>query len=146
MATAEQRSRAVCLAVGAISAHDVRPAGMTVTEWIARKVDWAAVERKERAEAARATTERIEDLRRILLHNTPRHRDVDALTNEESAAQLLISARKQGYHDMLRAILAKAIEHRWPTVVRAIVKHFDDHPIGPLIQELWDRMASRASA
>lgn len=108
-------------------------------------VDRAAVERDERDRVARANAERIAHLRHSVLHNTPRLSHVDALTNEEAAARLLMLASNQGYHDMIRAILTKAIDRQWRSVVRAIVKHFADHPIGPLIEELWNLTTNRTA-
>jgi hypothetical protein len=87
------------------------------------------------------STERVAHLRHTIFRNTPRNRTVDALTNEPDAARLLISARNQAYHDLIRSILAKAIDNRWELVVRAIIKHFDDHPLAPPIQELWNLTA-----
>jgi hypothetical protein len=127
-----------------ISAKDSCP-GMTIVERAATNVDRAALKRMQQDEEARATAERIAHLRHTIFRNTPGDRNVDALTNEEAAARLLISARNHGYHDLIRAILAKAIDRRWPTVVRAILKHFDDNPLGPLIQELWDLTTHRTA-
>lgn len=101
-------------------------------------VDRAAVERAEEARAARETAERIATLRHNIFRNAENSRNVDALTNESAAARLLISASDQALSFLVLGILRVAIDNRWSAVVRAGIKHFDDHPTAAAIQELWD--------
>lgn len=116
---------------------------LTIFERAARKIDWEAVEATRRSEAERRTAERIAQLRHIVFRNAANNRDIDDLENEADAARLLIRASSQADGFAVLGILRVAIEKRWKEVVRAGIRHFDEHPVAARIQELWNLTADR---
>ena len=73
---AARHSRAVYSAVAMISAKDGW-LEMTIVERVARNIDHAAVQRMQQDEAARATTQRIAQLRHIVFRNAAHNRDIE---------------------------------------------------------------------
>ena len=121
--------------------------GLTIVERAVRNVDWADVERRHRDEAARATTQRIAQLRHIVFRNAARgRRDIEDIANEPAAARYLICASQSADGFAVLAILQVAIDHRWGDVVQAGIRYFGEHPVAARIQELWNLTAGRTAA
>lgn len=116
---------------------------LTIFERAARNIDWEAVEATRRSEAERRTAERIAQLRHIVFRNAAHNRDIDDLKSEADAARLLIRASNQADGFAVLGILRVAIDRRWKEVVRAGIRHFDEHPVAARIQELWNLTADR---
>jgi hypothetical protein len=116
-----------------------------IVDRAAKRIDWAAVERLRRDEAARARTERIAQLRHIVFRNAAGGRNLRALTTEADAAQLLISAGNSADGFLVLAIVKVAIENRWPAVVQAGRRFFGEHPVADRLQELWDLITNRSA-
>lgn len=111
-----------------------------------KRVDWAAVERQRRVDAARVKTERIAELRHIVFHNAARGvRDIESLASESDAAHMLISASNQALGFYVLAIVRVAVDNRWHQVVRAGIRYFGEHPVAARIQELWNLTTDRAA-
>lgn len=112
--------------------------GLTLVDRAAKNVDWSAVERQKRAEAARAREARIVELRHNIFCDAARgNRDINALTDQPAAARLLIAAGNNADSFQVLAIVRVAIDNQWPSVVQAGVCYFGDHPVADRIQELW---------
>ena len=69
---------------------------LTIMDRAAINIDRAAIETARRAEAVRATAERIETLRHIMFRNATRGSSaIEGLTDETAAGRLLITASNQ---------------------------------------------------
>lgn len=118
----------------------------TIVDRAAKRVDWADVERRRRDEAARATADRIAELRHIVFSNAARgNRQIEALTTEADAARLLIAAGNSFDGFLVLAIVRVAIDNRWSDVVKAGVRYFGEHPVAARIHELWNLTADRSA-
>jgi hypothetical protein len=118
---------------------------MTIVDRCKTRVDPAAVERLEMDRVAHANADRVRFLRHIVFHNAEYGRDVQALTNEPEAAQLLITASIDADSFMVLGIVRVSIDNRWSEVVRAGIRHFGDHPVSARIHELWDLTTGRSA-
>ena len=117
-----------------------------IVDRVAKRVDWADIERRRRDEAARATADRIAELRHIVFRNAARgNREIEDLTNEPDAARLLIRASGSADGFAVLAILRVAIDNRWGDVVKAGIRHFGEHPVAGRTQELWNLTTGRAA-
>jgi hypothetical protein len=121
---------------------------LTIMDRAAMNIDRAAIETARRAEAVRATAERIETLRHIMFRNATRDNSaIEGLTDETAAGRLLITASNQADGFLVLAIVREAIDRRWGNVVQAGIRYFDEHPVAQRIEELWHLTnAGRASA
>lgn len=110
-------------------------------------IDHAVIEITRRADAERATAERIETLRHIVFRNAIRGNGlIDGLSDEPAAARLLITASNQADGFAVLAIVRKAIDRRWSNVVQAGIRYFGEHPVAQRIQELWSLTTGRGAA
>lgn len=111
---------------------------MTMADWAAKNVDPAAVEVMRRAEAARATAERVDFLYGRLFGNVQPNRDVACLRTEDQAREMFGVALENANNLLQVEILRVAVDNRWPSIVTAFIKIWDgEHPIADTVRELW---------
>jgi hypothetical protein len=113
----------------------------------AKRVDWAAAERAEKAESERAAAERREHLYFRLFGSVRGNRLVEALRSEAEARELFKKAILNADVDLQIQILRVAVDNRWHAVVTAFIKQWtDEHGIAATVEELWSLILTTGRA